>query len=299
MPRIDDLVRLFLAVAQDDLAKARVLANAIAEREEHTGKPGSAAALRKALVTHNGAQAVREVPMLARGIAPDLLTQVQPVRLDDVKLTQPLRISFDELINEQRHRERLRQYGLEPRNRLFFHGPPGCGKTLTARALAGALGLPVYVVRFDALLGAFLGQTAARLHEIFRFAASNASVVVIDEIDAVGRQRGHSIDVAEIDRVVISLMQQLELIRPAGLIVGASNIPENLDAALVRRFDLVLAFPAPNEKDLKDFGNALAKARGVRLVNGVVNELASAQSYADVERVIISEQRRIILRKGK
>lgn len=299
MPRTDDLARLFSAVANGDLPRARAVARDIADHEERAGKPGSAESLRKALVTRNGAHE-EDLPSLpvARIAAPDVLTEVPTTALADVKLVAPVRAALVEVIREHRQRDLLRQHQLEPRNRLFFHGPPGCGKTVTARAVAGELGLPAFVVRFDALLGAFLGQTSMRVYEVFRFAASTECVVLIDEIDAVGRKRGHATDVAELDRVVISLMQLLDLVRPAGLIIAASNVPEDLDPALLRRFDLVADFPAPPRKALLDFARKTAKSREVPVANGVAHALGAASTYAEVEGIIIAEQRRIILRRG-
>lgn len=299
MPRTDDLARLFSAVAHGDLPRARALAGEIANHEEQAGKAGAAASLRKALVTRSGPIEDHQPPLLsARPVAPDLVTEVPAASLQDVKLSATARTALNEVLREHRQRARLREHGLDPRNRLLFFGPPGCGKTITARAVAGELGLRVFVVRFDALLGAYLGQTSARVHEVFRFAASNECVVLIDEIDAVGRRRGHASDVAELDRVVISLMQQLDLVRPAGLIIAASNVPEDLDAALTRRFDLALEFAAPERRALTDFAKRVAEGRGVSMVNGVKHAVSTATTYADVERIIISEQRRLLLREG-
>jgi SpoVK/Ycf46/Vps4 family AAA+-type ATPase len=299
MPRTHDLARLFSAVAHGDLPRARVLAGEIADAEERAGKPGAAGSLRKALVTHSGAITERAAPLPVMSLAaPDVLTQVPACRLSDVELTPDVRSKLSEVIQEHRHRDLLRQHDLEPQNRLFFHGPPGCGKTAAARALAGELGLPAYVVRFDALLGAYLGQTSARMHEIFRFASSHPCVVLFDEIDAVGRRRGASTDVGELDRVVISLMQQLDLVRPLGVLVAASNIPQDLDPALLRRFDLLAEFPLPQPADLARYAQQTARRRGVELVNGVAHALASATTYAEAEKIIVAEQRRVIVRAG-
>lgn len=299
MPRKDDLTRLFSAVAQGDLAKARAVAGDIANREERSGKPGAAAALRKALVVRNGARDPDfTTTPVARLAGPDVLTEITPASLKDVKLTTRARATLVELAKEFEHRALLRQHQVEPRNRLFFYGPPGCGKTLAARAIAGQLGLPIYVVRFDSLLGSYLGQTSLRLHEVFRFAAATECVLLLDEIDAIGRKRGHIGDIAEVDRIVITLMQQLDLIRPAGLLIAASNVPGDIDAALFRRFDVVLEFPAPNRKSLSAFALRVAKQKGLKLVNGLGNALTSASTYADVEKIVADELRRTLVREG-
>ena len=299
MPRIDHLTRLFNAVARGDLARARVLAGEMAEHEEQAGKPGSAASLRKALVTRDGAR--EDTSLLrptARIVAPELVTELAPAALEDVALTSDLAASMGAVVQEHRRRGRLAAHGIAPRNRLLFHGPPGCGKTLTARALGGALGLQVFVVRFDALLGAYLGQTSSRVHDVFRFAAAHECILLLDEIDAIGRRRGHTADVGELDRVVISLMQQLDLLPPAGLIIAASNVPDDLDPALRRRFDLQVEFPAPERQALDEHARRLAQRRGVALVNGVAHALGDSRTFADVDRILVDEQRRMLLREG-
>jgi SpoVK/Ycf46/Vps4 family AAA+-type ATPase len=299
MPRNDDLTRLFNAVALGNMPRARALAIEIADREERTGKPGAAEALRKALVTRNGARDLDDIAApLARATGPEVLTEIPTAHIKDVKLTPAARSTLSEIVREFEHRAILRQHHLEPRNRIFFFGPPGCGKTLTARAIAGELHVPLYVVRYDSLLGAYLGQTSFRLHEVFRFAAANECVLLIDEIDAVGRKRGHVGDIAEVDRVVISLMQQLDLVRPAGLMIAASNVPNDIDPALLRRFDLALEFPAPSRRSLLDFAQKMATRRGLKLINGVQHALRSAATYADAEQIVSDELRRMLVRAG-
>lgn len=300
MAKISSLTSLFHAVSAGDLAKARQVADGIVEAEEKAGHHDAAAKLRGALVQtgprlDDTGPSQRMDHLLA--VQSDILTMLPSSGpLDDVTLPPKARQILDEVLREQRNKSRLFAHGLRPRSRLFFHGPPGCGKTLTARALGAELGLPVFIVRFDALVGSFLGQTSLRIREIFRFAEMNPSVVLIDEIDAVGRRRGKTTDVGELDRVVISLMQQLDLSRPAGLLIATSNIPDELDIALLRRFDLSVDFPAPSAAEVRTFAKREASKRGIQLINGVRHELASAKTFADAEQILQDEQRRVILK---
>jgi len=299
MPKISVLTRLFGALAAKDWERAQALAKVIAQAEEQAGHHAAASTLRGAL----SPTGPKSDPIAAREALPsvvsmqsDMLLRLPPAQLDAIELPDPLRLALSEVTKEHRHKTILEREGLQARCRFFFHGPPGCGKTLTARALGAELGIPVFVVRFDALVGSYLGQTGLRISEIFRFAEATPCVLLIDELDAVGRRRGKPSDIGELDRVVISLMQQLELVKPAGIVVAASNLPDALDPALLRRFDLTLEFPAPSAKALLAYARRQAKARGVNLVNGVRHELASAKNFADVDQAVQTEQRRIILR---
>ncbi len=302
MARISNLANLFHAVSARDWGRARLLAEGMVEAEEKAGRHGAAAKLRGALVqTGPRTEETGSGQPLSSFVAvqPDLLSMLPPSgSLGDVTLPTEARAFLDEVLREHRNKSRLLAHGLRPRSRLFFHGPPGCGKTLTARALGGELGLPVFIVRFDVLVGSYLGQTSLRLREVFRFAEANPSVVLIDEIDAVGRRRGKTTDVGELDRVVISLMQQLDLARPAGLIIATSNIPDELDIALLRRFDLTLELPAPSSADVRAFARQQAEKRGIPLINGVRHTLASAKTFADAEQILQDEQRRALLKGG-
>lgn len=281
MARISNLTNLFHAVSARDWPKARLLAEGMVEAEERAGHHGAAAKLRGALV-QTGPRADdtgsgQPLPSFT-AVQPDLLTVLPSSGLlGDVTLPREARVLLDEVLREHRNKSRLLAHGLYPRSRLFFHGPPGCGKTLTARALGAELGLSVFIVRFDALVGSYLGQTSLRIREVFRFAEVNPSVVLIDEIDAVGKRRGKSTDIGELDRVVISLMQQLDLSRPAGLLIATSNIPDELDIALLRRFDLSMVLPAPSSAEVLAFAKRQAHKRGIQMINGVRHDLASAK----------------------
>jgi SpoVK/Ycf46/Vps4 family AAA+-type ATPase len=171
-------------------------------------------------------------------------------------------------------------------------GPPGCGKSVTARALGATLGLPVYVVRIDGILGSLLGQTSGRLHEVFRFAERTPCILLLDELDAIGRRRGDRQDVAEIDRVVVGLMQELDYTTIPGLVVATTNFIEAVDDALARRFDLQLSFPRPDAAALRDFLRERSRGLGAKLrVDRLVNKLPKEASYADAERLLFDEVR--------
>ena len=97
-----------------------------------------------------------------------------------------------ELIEEQQRASLLRSHSLEPRHRVLLVGPPGNGKTSLAEAIAEALAVPFFVVRYDAIIGSFLGETASRLRRVFDYARTTPCVLFFDEFDAVGRNEATS-----------------------------------------------------------------------------------------------------------
>jgi ATPase family associated with various cellular activities (AAA) len=141
--------------------------------------------------------------------------------------------------------------GLPRRNRLLLHGPPGCGKTSIAAALATELGLPLATARIDSLMSSFLGETAANLRLLFDFAAATPCVLLLDEFDSLGKMRADPADHGELRRVVNAVLQLIESYRGSSFVVAATNSPDMLDAALWRRFDEVLEVPLPTSSEIE------------------------------------------------
>jgi SpoVK/Ycf46/Vps4 family AAA+-type ATPase len=160
-------------------------------------------------------------------------------------LGKPLLEGLQQVLKEQRHLSKLRGHGLHPRRKLLLVGPSGTGKTMTAAALAGELGIPLFVVRLDALITKFMGETAAKLRQVFDAVASTRGVYFFDEFDAIGSQRGMANDVGEIRRILNSFLLMIEQDDSSSVIVAATNHPDILDEALFRRFDDVVEYHLP------------------------------------------------------
>lgn len=300
MAKVDELARLFQAIAAQDLRAAELTAARIAEGEARLGHHSAARLLRGSLHPNarrgstNGGQAAQNIP--AASLLTEALTLVTaPVPLKQLELKPGVRAEFQSLGLEWNHRAGLQAANLPRRSRALFHGPPGCGKSAAAAGLASALGLPCYVVRFDAVVGAYLGQTALHLRELFRFTETTPCVLLMDELDAIGKQRGDSQDVGELHRIVITLLQEFEHTRPAGYVIATSNLPTQLDKALWRRFDVVIEFARPSPADLARYGRARAKRLNVALTSKLRGAINRAASYAEAERLLLSEARQSVL----
>jgi SpoVK/Ycf46/Vps4 family AAA+-type ATPase len=304
MADLTRLTKLFEAIATRDWDGAKAIAREVAAGEERIGHHGAAQRLRGAL--HANGYHPKPLPDLVGGESSEpqgatyfLSNALLPVQsrrsLSELRLTSATRAVIEEIITEWLRRDELFARHIDRRTKVLFYGPPGCGKSVTARAIGAELGLPVYIVRFDAIVGAYLGQTALHLRQLFRFAETTPCIVLVDEIDALGKRRGNPLDVGELDRVVIALLQELEHSRPAGLLIATSNLPRHLDEALWRRFDVVAEFPAPTKKQLRSFASERVLARGVKVSRLLTTVLARAKNYADIERSIDAEERRQVL----
>ncbi|MET0792530.1 MAG: ATP-binding protein [Polyangiaceae bacterium] len=189
----------------------------------------------------------RPVPVVQpRGELAGLFGVAYPkTRLADMVLDDPVRARLDRVILEQRQQARLAEHGFGPLRKLLLVGPPGTGKTMTAAALAGELGLALFTIQLDALITKFMGETAAKLRLIFDAIGETRAAYLFDEFDAFGGDRGSKNDVGEIRRVLNSFLQFLEQDDSRSLIIAATNHATLLDRALFRRFDAVVDYSLP------------------------------------------------------
>jgi SpoVK/Ycf46/Vps4 family AAA+-type ATPase len=251
--------------------KFRRAAQAIIQEEEAKRHTVLAKELRAVLAANAGVGA-NEVPVapdppvdrdsslpLARVTHPDRL-------LDDLVLAGPTKAALGQIVKEVRNWPTLDRAGLPRRNRILLSGPPGCGKTSAAGALAHELGRPLVTARVEGLISSYLGETAANLASLFAFASTGAYVLFLDEFDSLGKMREDASDHGELRRVVNAVLQQIDAYSGPSLIVAATNHSQVLDTALWRRFDSVVELGLPTRDQVLEMlrrqllGNGLADA---------------------------------------
>jgi AAA+ superfamily predicted ATPase len=300
MAKVNEIAKLFQAISDRDWNRAHAIAAKMIAEEERKGNRSAAQTLRGSLTPNGRNGPASYTTFIAEGNQATILSHAlallnQDIGLDQVALRGRWRQELRMLIKEWQNRAILAERGVRRRSKLLFYGPPGCGKSLTGRALGSELTLPTYVVRFDAIIGAYLGQTAIHLRELFRFAEETPCILLLDEADALGKQRGNPLDVGELDRIVIALMQELEHCQVKGFVIATSNLPEHLDRALWRRFDLAIEFPRPSRRELQSYGARIAAKGQTPLSQALRQSIVSAKSYAEAEQLIENEARRVAL----
>lgn len=218
------------------------------------------------------------------------------VDLTKIVLGREARPKIERVIDEHHRRTLLAKYGLKPKSKLLFWGPPGCGKTYTAHYLAYELGLPIGVLRLSAVISSYLGDTASHLQRVFDMASNNPMILLLDEADAVGKNRDDRNDVGELKRVVNSLLQAMDSFESSrSLVIAASNHQYLLDSALWRRFDDVIHFPLPDKTEREQYLRILLS--GVcseKMVIQVIKNMTTF-SYADIERVTVEALKTMVL----
>jgi SpoVK/Ycf46/Vps4 family AAA+-type ATPase len=233
-----------------------------------------------------------------RGELAGLVSVAYPkVRVADMVLAADVRARIDRVLREQRQREKLRAYGLSPAHRVLLVGPPGCGKTMTAAALAGDMHLPLFTILIDGLITKFMGETAAKLRLVFDAIGRTRGVYLFDEFDAIGGNRTLGNDVGEIRRVLNSFLQFLEQDESDSLIIAATNHVELLDRALFRRFDEVIEYALP----ARELAERVCRMRLTgfdieRVVWAEVMDAASGLSYGEIVKACEDVAKGAVLR---
>ena len=215
-----------------------------------------------------------------------LLSATYPrTKLAEMVLAPEQRESLELVIREYRQQAKLREHGLSARRKLLLVGPPGVGKTMTSWALAGELRLPHFTVQLHSLITKYMGETAAKLFAVFESMRHTRGVYLFDEFDAIGSMRAGGNDVGEIRRVLNSFLQFLEQDDSESLIIAATNLEDLLDEALFRRFDDVIRYHLPSEKELQDLiANRLAAFRVDRVALDEIGSMADGLSHAEICR---------------
>jgi SpoVK/Ycf46/Vps4 family AAA+-type ATPase len=232
--------------------------------------------------------------------AVDLIDEIPVTRgLGDMVLNPETRLLIDAIVEERRRGEELRRHRLPVSTRLLFAGPPGCGKTLCAEVIARELSLPLYGARIDVIISSFLGETASNLRRLFEFAARRPCILFLDEFDALARTRADAAEHNELRRVVNSLLLMIERFKGPGLVIAATNLPQFLDEALWRRFDDVVSFDPPTEREIRLLlERQFANFRAHFDLATPVSKLAG-MSYADIERICIDAIKKAVLKRHK
>ncbi|HEX7180432.1 MAG TPA: ATP-binding protein [Thermoanaerobaculia bacterium] len=252
MATADQLKALIKSFREQDSTRFYRVALQLAAHEARLGHGKLAGELRELIdwaraETSSVQGGRRPIPITKpRGELEGLLSVSYPdLHLKDMVLPSELKDIFQRILKEHLHQHRLLEHGLSPRRKFLLLGPPGTGKSMAAKVLAGELHLPLFIVRFEALITKFMGETAAKLRLIFDAMHQTRGVYLFDEFDAIGAQRAMPNETGEIRRVLNSFLQFIEEDNSLSIIIAATNHMEILDRALFRRFDDVIRFDVP------------------------------------------------------
>jgi ATP-dependent Zn protease len=276
---------------RDDLLFRRA-AQGIIEEEEAKRHTALARDLRRLLASGTSTNAPQlEAPLPEppkdRDSSLPLADIALPERqLGDLVLNDDLTTSLSDLADEVGRWSTLDALDVPRRNRLLLYGPPGCGKSSIAEAIAGELHRPLVTVRIESVISSYLGETASNLRRVMDFAGGGAYVVLFDEFDSLGKDREDPNDHGELRRVVNSVLQLIDRYRGPSILIAATNHDHVLDDAMWRRFDEVLEVPLPDRAQMAHLLSRLLAHRSVSVdIDAAANELVGLPHAAGTAAV--------------
>ncbi|WP_156383922.1 AAA family ATPase [Methylobacterium sp. Leaf456] len=198
------------------------------------------------------------------------------------KVYEPLKL----VVGEHNNKALLEKNNLSPSRTLLFTGRPGVGKTLSAKWLAHTLDLPLLTLDLSTVISSLLGRTGINLKYVLDYAKSVECVLLLDEFDAIAKQRGDNTELGELKRLVTVLLQEIDLWPSSSILVAATNHGELLDRAVWRRFDQVLEFPLPSNAELGSiidlyFGE---QSKELGKWKSHIVSISQGKSFSDIQR---------------
>ena len=218
-------------------------------------------------------------------------------RFDQLVLPHTVLDVCNQIVGEQNRAELLRSYGLEPRNKILFVGAPGNGKTSLAEAIADALMVPLLTVKYESIVGSYLGETASRLAKLFEYVKTRQCVLFFDEFETLGKERGDTHETGEIKRVVSSLLLQIDALPSYVVAIAATNHESILDKAAWRRFQIKLELPKPTRDNIERWFEKFSEKYNFNFgyEYSTLAKRLLGRSYSEVEEFALSVYRQYIL----
>lgn len=219
------------------------------------------------------------------------------IPLTEVILPESQKKIISQIVFEQKNAVSLLEHNVSPINRVLLCGPPGCGKTMTAYAIAHELDLPIAYVRLDGLVSSYLGQTSTNLRKVFDAVRNSRVVLFLDEFDAIAKKRDDTNEMGELKRVVTTLLQNFDNMPANVLLIAATNHDHLLDPAIWRRFNVTITLETPSLEQRKEMVQKAVTHYGIKgKIN--INTLAKVTegiSGAQIEELMTAAAKKYII----
>lgn len=289
----DQLKALIKSHFENETERFVTLTLQIAAQKARDGQTSFADDIRK--IVDKSKTSLPRLKLLSNDFQSLILPVVPTDRLSDLIVSETLKERINRILLEYHQKDKLRRHNLENRRRVLLTGPPGTGKTMTASVVAGELHLPLYIVLMDKMVTKFMGETSAKLRQVFEIISENKGVYLFDEFDAIGTERSKDNDVAEMRRVLNSFLQFIERDQSESIIVAATNNLTLLDQALFRRFDDVLHYALPTKSEIEDLLHARLGAYKGNFKVETISGHSAKLSHAEITHACLDAIKEVIL----
>jgi SpoVK/Ycf46/Vps4 family AAA+-type ATPase len=223
--------------------------------------------------------------------------------LSNIVIENKVKKELEFFIEEHQKIEILQQFNLPVSNKLLLHGSSGCGKTLASYVIAGELNKMMIVINLGAIVSSKLGETSKNLSKIFKKASLDDCIIFLDEFDSLGKIRDYSQDHGEMKRVVNTILQLFDYLPQSSIVIAATNQKEMIDEALLRRFDNIITFSLPTEKEIKELidltlKDSQFKFKNKSIANKFIKE-CKGLSYYSIQKTLINAIKKSLFGKNR
>ena len=300
MAKSDSLLEIIKYALNDDKNKLRKSVEALCAEEREKQHLVIANKIEDILISSKLNRNTKEVAFINNRImySENLFIEKIPKKdINDIILSKENRDICDEFIEEQNRSELLRSYGLEPRNKILLIGPPGNGKTSLAEAIAESLSLPLYTVKYESIVGSYLGETASKLANLFEYVKTRQCILFFDEFETLGKERGDIHETGEIKRVVSSLLLSIDSLPSYVIVIAATNHYDLIDQAAWRRFQIKMKLEKPQIREIEKKLKLFEKRMNFKF-NYSTNKIAQSllgYNFSEIEEFSMNVYRKYIL----
>lgn len=231
----------------------------------------------------------------------NLLSVENVSKIDNVFLSEKTEKFVNELVLEWQSKDALAYHNIPARNKILLHGPTGNGKTLIAKYIAKLANLPFVEINADNVIESKLGSSGGNINAIFK-EINEPSVIFWDEVDTIGRQRGSNTESAagvENERMVNSMLVNIDKLNPNAIFIGATNRKSILDSAFLRRFDTTYEMEAPTDSQKIAFSDQLLEYYNLAANKNVISDAAvkGCVSYSEIKTLLLNQARQYVIEK--
>lgn len=300
MAKSDSLIEIITYALNDDKNKLRKSIEALCAEEREKQHMVIANKIENLLVNSKMNKNTREIAFINNrmlNLENLFIEKIPKKEIKDIILSNENEKICDDFIEEQNRSELLRSYGLEPRNRILLIGPPGNGKTSLAEAIAESLSLPLYTVKYDSIIGSYLGETASKLSNLMEYVKTRQCVLFFDEFETLGKERGDIHETGEIKRVVSSLLLSIDSLPSYVIVIAATNHDDLIDRAAWRRFQVKMRLDKPKTREIEKVLRLFEKRMNFKFKYSIstISKTLLGFNFSEVEEFAMNVYRKYVL----